>query len=73
MTNPDLAAVAALNWLVAEETDERGRVVWRAYWRHYRRGGYSPAQLRDCVEFCHDAVMRREMEHGRELVQLALF
>ena len=67
--HPDIAAVEALGWLVAEETDARGRTCWRAYWREYRRAGYSPAQLRDCVESTLAAVHQREAERGR--VQLS--
>lgn len=67
--HPDLAAVEALGWAVAETTDERGRPYWRATWREYTRGGHSPAKMRACVEFCLDAVRAREAERGR--VQLS--
>ena len=63
--DPDLAAVAALGWLVSEEQDTRGRPYWRAYWRQYTRGGSTPARLRDCVERTIDAVRQREAEQGR--------
>jgi hypothetical protein len=63
--HPDLAAVMALGWLVAEEQDARGRTYYRAYWMSYTRGGSTPAALRDCVESTLAAVHQREAEAGR--------
>jgi hypothetical protein len=72
VSNPDIAAIEALGWSVEATTDLRGHPYWRATWREYTRGGYSPAKMRDCVESTLEAIEARE-QRRRVIVQLPLF